>query len=124
MQSRPLTFALYLGASTMAMPATASPLVEETVYVETPVDTDLDGRLDRIYVEVARPDGSASLPTIYTISPYAMGGNDVPFHDVDVRGLPQDHQDHEATALALDSRRKARYELDESLRAIRAEAVA
>lgn len=65
--------------------------VVETVYVEVPTDTDGDGRPDRVYAEVTREAGGVNLPTIFTISPYALGGNDgVANHDVDVSNLPQE----------------------------------
>ena len=70
--------------------AAVGPLTTETVYVETPLDTDGDGLLDRIYVQLERPSGGSNLSTILAMSPYAMGGNTVPNHNVNVVRLPQD----------------------------------
>jgi len=66
-------------------------IISDAVYVESPTDTDLDGKLDQIYVTFSRPNTSEKVPTIYTITPYAYGGNQVPFHEVDVAYLPQDN---------------------------------
>ncbi len=81
-----------VAASGMTTPTYAGdgPFVRETAYVEVPFDTDGDGRMDRIYVSVDREAGGTNLPVILAMSPYALGGNDVANHDVDVRRLPQD----------------------------------
>ena len=65
-------------------------LVSEVVYVESPTDTDSDGKPDLIYVTIERPQTDAKLSSIYYISPYAMGGNNGPMHTVDSIFLPQD----------------------------------
>lgn len=65
-------------------------MVSEVVYVESPTDTDGDGNPDRIYVSVNRPNSDTKISTIFEISPYAMGGNDGPMHNVDSELLPQD----------------------------------
>lgn len=67
-------------------------MISETVYVESPTDTDSDGKPDRIYVSISRPASEKKLSTIFTISPYAMGGNDGPMHNVDYDLLPQDEK--------------------------------
>ncbi len=64
----------------------------EVVYVETPLDTDNDGKLDLIYVNVSKPQSSKKISTIFSISPYALGGTNVPMHKVDSKLLPQDEQ--------------------------------
>jgi X-Pro dipeptidyl-peptidase len=90
MHSRHLSLlAIGLGGLATSAPTLAA-TITETVYVETTLDTDSDGRPDRIHVEVSRPDGGHDLPTIYVLTPYAEGGNDAPNHDVDVATLPQD----------------------------------
>jgi X-Pro dipeptidyl-peptidase len=66
--------------------------ISETVYVETTLDTDNDGKLDLMYVSVNRPQSSKKLSTLYSISPYALGGQDVPMHKVDSDILPQDEK--------------------------------
>lgn len=59
----------------------------ERVYVETPVDTDKDGKLDLIAVYIKRPKSTlegAKVPSIYVANPYMMTCNEdwyVP-HDV------------------------------------------
>lgn len=64
--------------------------VSEIVYVESPTDTDKDGNKDKIYVSIERPATEQKLSTLYSISPYALGGTEVPMHNVDVDLLPQD----------------------------------
>lgn len=81
--------------------------VSEEVYVQSPTDTDGDGKLDLIYVSVDRPAGSQKSSTIFYISPYAQGGNDGPMHEVDSDLLPQDEailKDFGTDAHALFSR--------------------
>ncbi len=91
MRIGPLTIALCLNSVASAAPGSNATTVAEVVYVETTLDTDADGRPDRIYAEVTRPTGGQGLPTIFTISPYSTGGDDsVPNHGVDVSTLPQD----------------------------------
>lgn len=65
-------------------------ILEESVYVEAPIDTDHDGNLDRIYVSIERQSDKTDLPVIFTITPYATGLNNVQNHGVDVDLLPQD----------------------------------
>jgi X-Pro dipeptidyl-peptidase len=64
--------------------------ISEVVYVESPTDTDSDGKMDLIYVKINRPSTSKKLPTLYKISPYSLGGdNSVQNHVTDVVNLPQ-----------------------------------
>lgn len=65
-------------------------MISEVVYVESPTDTDRDGKKDLIYVSIERPSVDKKVSTIFRISPYAMGGNEVPMHNVDMDLLPQD----------------------------------
>jgi X-Pro dipeptidyl-peptidase len=67
-------------------------MISEVVYVESPTDTDSDGKPDRIYVSIDRPNSDKKLSTIFYISPYAEGGNDGPMHNVDMDYLPQDEE--------------------------------
>jgi X-Pro dipeptidyl-peptidase len=67
-------------------------MLSEDVYVESPTDTDGDGNLDRIYVSIERPSVEQKLSTIFHISPYALGGNEGPMHNVDMDLLPQDEK--------------------------------
>ncbi|GAB1641272.1 Xaa-Pro dipeptidyl-peptidase [Krasilnikovia sp. MM14-A1259] len=56
--------------------------VREQVWVQSPVDSDGDGRPDRVAVRIIRPrtDGR-KVPVIFQASPYYAGLNDVPNHD-------------------------------------------
>lgn len=65
-------------------------MISEEVFVESPTDTDGDGKRDLIYVSISRPGSSAKLSSIYEISPYSLGGTDTPNHGVDYDLLPQD----------------------------------
>lgn len=53
-----------------------SDLIREIVYVEAPVDTDKDGRLDVIKVYIIRPKTKHKLPSMMTASPYHQGINE------------------------------------------------
>ena len=70
--------------------------IEETVYVESPVDTDEDGRRDRILVRIARPGETETpgagidVPVIFHHSPYRGPFGNAVNHPVDVDSLPQD----------------------------------
>lgn len=83
--------------------------ITETVYVESPTDTDGDGVRDLIYVTVERDANKTNLPVIYKITPYALGGNDTDFHSTDVELLPQDEK------LAKSSRLRSSGETKQAL---------
>jgi X-Pro dipeptidyl-peptidase len=58
--------------------------IRERVFVESPVDSDHDGRRDRVEVRIIRPRetaGDLRVPVIFQPSPYYAGLNDVPNHD-------------------------------------------
>jgi X-Pro dipeptidyl-peptidase len=63
-------------------------VIREDVWVEAPVDSDLDGANDLVHVEVARPESTETenvdIPAVYAPSPYYAGGNPITNHDVDV----------------------------------------
>ncbi|GIJ80731.1 X-Pro dipeptidyl-peptidase [Micromonospora phaseoli] len=68
--------------------------IEERVYVETTVDTDHDGRRDRVAIDVSRPRETATegfkVPVIFEHSPYRKDvWYDVPYPSVLVDELPQ-----------------------------------
>jgi X-Pro dipeptidyl-peptidase len=68
--------------------------IEERVYVETPLDTDHDGRRDRVAIDISRPRETATsrfkVPVIFEHSPYRKGvWGDVPYPSVLVDELPQ-----------------------------------
>jgi X-Pro dipeptidyl-peptidase len=69
----------------------ASTQASEVVFVESPNDTDNDGKLDLIYVSIDRPSTDLKISSIFTISPYSLGGNmNAANHGVDSDYLPQD----------------------------------
>lgn len=64
--------------------------VTQTVNIEVPVDSDHDGKRDRVQLRIMRPketDQGLRVPTIVEPSPYWAGGNDVPNHPVDIDTL-------------------------------------
>jgi X-Pro dipeptidyl-peptidase len=68
--------------------------IEERVWVQTPLDTDHDGRLDRVAVDISRPGETATqgfkVPVIFEHSPYRKDTwGDVPYPSVLVDELPQ-----------------------------------
>ena len=64
--------------------------IVEEVYVESPTDTDQDGKLDLIYVQIKRPNVFQKIASMFYISPYAMGIGSGSFHQMEVDYLPQD----------------------------------
>ncbi|GAA2648156.1 Xaa-Pro dipeptidyl-peptidase [Paractinoplanes durhamensis] len=60
--------------------------VRERIWVQTPVDSDADGKPDRVAVRIIRPATSKRVPVIFQASPYYAGLNDVPNHDDVDRG--------------------------------------
>ncbi len=61
-------------------------VIRENLFVTAPVDSDHDGRRDRVHVQVVRPAATADgldVPVVYHASPYFSGGNPVRNHDVD-----------------------------------------
>ncbi|WP_020670265.1 Xaa-Pro dipeptidyl-peptidase [Amycolatopsis nigrescens] len=65
--------------------------VREKVYVETPVDSDRDGRHDKLAVYVIRPketDHGLKVAALVEPSPYNGGTLDVPYHPAEVTGEP------------------------------------
>lgn len=74
----------------------------EKVYVETPVDTDGDGKNDLIAVYIRRPKETlcgCQVPAVYVANPYIMTCNEdwyVPYHvDKDLEVIPQQYIDRE-----------------------------
>ncbi|WP_326558721.1 Xaa-Pro dipeptidyl-peptidase [Micromonospora sp. NBC_01796] len=68
--------------------------IEERVFVQTPLDTDHDGRLDRVAIDISRPAETATrgfkVPVIFEHSPYRKDTwDDVPYPSVLVDELPQ-----------------------------------
>ena len=50
--------------------------IREVVYVESRVDTDLDGKPDLVKVSIIRPRFAGKIPAVMTASPYHQGVND------------------------------------------------
>ncbi|GAA2519569.1 Xaa-Pro dipeptidyl-peptidase [Pilimelia columellifera] len=82
--------AAMLPQSAFADTAASAAFVEERVYVETTVDTDGDGKRDRVAIDISRPNGSDKVPVIFEHTPYKTGLGDVPNHGVDLAKLPQE----------------------------------
>ncbi|WP_020525340.1 Xaa-Pro dipeptidyl-peptidase [Catelliglobosispora koreensis] len=71
-------------------PAAALAVTEERVYVETTVDSDHNGRPDRVAIDIARTTGATNLPVVFEHSPYRSPLNNAPNHNVNVDRLPQE----------------------------------
>ncbi|WP_459502969.1 Xaa-Pro dipeptidyl-peptidase [Bacillus sp. C1] len=59
--------------------------IVENIFVETEIDSDRNGRKDRVSVKVMRPktEPGVKVPVIYEMSPYRSGIMNVPVHNVD-----------------------------------------
>ena len=57
----------------------------EKVYVETPVDTDEDGKLDLIAVYIKRPKVDKKVPVVYVANPYMLHCNEDWYELFDVK---------------------------------------
>lgn len=65
--------------------------IREKVFVETAVDSDRDGKRDRVSVYITRPketDGGLKVASILEGSPYFAGTQDPPYHPADVTDYP------------------------------------
>ncbi|WP_241156864.1 Xaa-Pro dipeptidyl-peptidase [Bacillus sp. FJAT-42376] len=59
--------------------------ITETVFVEVPLDSDHDGKKDRVHADIIRPketERGLKVPVIYEMSPYRAGIKNVPVYDV------------------------------------------
>ncbi|AHH99306.1 Xaa-Pro dipeptidyl-peptidase [Kutzneria albida] len=66
--------------------------IREQVFVETPVDSDRDGKRDRLSVFVVRPketNGALKVASIVEPSPYYGGTLDPPYHPAEVTDVPR-----------------------------------
>jgi X-Pro dipeptidyl-peptidase len=81
--------------------------IEETIFVETTVDSDLDGARDRVRLRLSRPRETETrgikVPVVFEHSPYRFGTDGAPNHDVDVDVLPQETIRHPGTRAGTDS---------------------
>lgn len=60
--------------------------VVQELWVTSDVDSDHDGRLDKVHFDVTRPaetEEGLDVPVVYEASPYYAGGNPITNHDVD-----------------------------------------
>lgn len=68
--------------------------IEETIFVETTVDSDLDGKRDRVRLQLSRPGETESqgikVPVIFEHSPYRGEFGAIQNHNVDFDVLPQE----------------------------------
>lgn len=58
-------------------------IIKETVWVETSVDTDFDGKNDFVKVEIIRPITKNKIPVIFNMSPYRDGLVYPDYYEVD-----------------------------------------
>ena len=76
--------------------------IEETLYVETTVDSDQDGRRDRVRIHVSRPGETESegihVPVVFEHSPYRGEFGDAQNHPVDFDVMPQEYLRHPGDA--------------------------
>ncbi|MEH7353783.1 Xaa-Pro dipeptidyl-peptidase [Neobacillus drentensis] len=65
----------------------------ENLFVETEIDSDRDGKRDKVSIKVYRPktEPGIKVPVIYEMSPYRSGILDVPVFNVDVDLIPVNH---------------------------------
>ena len=72
--------------------STDEAIIEE-LFVETEVDSDRDGKRDRVSIKVYRPktEPGVKVPVIYEMSPYRSGILNVPVYNVDVELNPVEH---------------------------------
>lgn len=86
-----------LSVSVSTATAETPGVLSERISVETPVDTDGDGRKDRVTIDIKRPSGGGKVPVIFEFSPYRSGIANVPNHSTDVDRLPQEKSGERAS---------------------------
>jgi X-Pro dipeptidyl-peptidase len=68
--------------------------IEQTVFVESEVDSDGDGTRDRVRIQISRPAETESreikVPVVFEHSPYRGDLGSLPNHNVDLDELPQE----------------------------------
>ena len=68
--------------------------IEQTVFVETELDTDFDGRRDRVRIRLSRPRETDTqdikVPVVFEHSPYRGNTGCLPNHNVDFDRMPQE----------------------------------
>jgi X-Pro dipeptidyl-peptidase len=82
--------------------------VEEVVFVETELDSDRDGRRDRVRIQISRPAETETqgykVPVVFEHSPYRGDFGDAVNHDVDLDVLPQENLFGDRAAKARSAR--------------------
>jgi X-Pro dipeptidyl-peptidase len=85
--------------------------IEQTVFVETKLDSDHDGRLDRVRIRISRPRETETLgyqvPVVLEHSPYRGDLGPAENHEVDFQFLPQEFRGKQGTT-ATQIERSAR----------------
>ena len=85
--------------------------IEQTVFVETELDSDDDGRLDRVRIQISRPRETETLgykvPVVLEHSPYRGDFGPAVNHEVDFQFLPQEFRGRQGTT-ATQIERSAR----------------
>nr|WP_245695534.1 Xaa-Pro dipeptidyl-peptidase [Actinopolyspora saharensis] len=92
-----------------------SKAVRRDLFVTAGVDSDHDGRDDRVHVQVVRPEGTERgmrVPVVYRASPYFAGGNSVSNHDVDRELYAPDRAGTRSAGTATASPRSSRAGID------------
>ena len=78
--------------------------IEQTVFVETKLDSDDDGRLDRVRIRISRPRETETLgykvPVVLEHSPYRGDFGPAVNHEVDFKFLPQEFLGKQGTTAA------------------------
>jgi X-Pro dipeptidyl-peptidase len=68
--------------------------IEQTVFVETELDSDFDGRRDRVRIRLSRPRETDTqgykVPVVFEHSPYRGNTGSLPNHNVDFDRMPQE----------------------------------
>jgi X-Pro dipeptidyl-peptidase len=86
--------------------------IEETVFVESAVDSDGDGQRDRIRIRISRPGEADAqgykVPVVFEHSPYRGDLGPIINHDPDVDELPQESLGERATASTARARARAK----------------
>jgi X-Pro dipeptidyl-peptidase len=86
--------------------------IEEIVFVESEVDSDGDGRLDRVRIRISRPGETESqgikVPVVFEHSPYRGDLGDAVNHNVDLDRLPQEVIGKAGAARAATARSNGR----------------
>jgi X-Pro dipeptidyl-peptidase len=96
---------------------TFSEAIEEVVFVETPLDTDDDGALDRVRIRISRPRETQTqgidVPVVFEHSPYRGDFGNAVNHGVDFARMPQEGAgERKAAAARAKARARARARAD------------